>query len=42
VKSEIQHYDNKNPPNLTFLEKSRKQIPAFIIVCNAAGKIEEK
>lgn len=25
----------------TFLKKSKKQIAAFIIVCNAAGKIEE-
>jgi len=27
--------------DLTFLKKSRNQIPTFIIVCNAGGKIEE-
>jgi hypothetical protein len=26
----------------TFLEKTRKQTTAFIIVCNAAGKIKEE
>jgi hypothetical protein len=26
----------------TFIEKSRKQIAAFIIVCNTEGNIEEK
>jgi hypothetical protein len=26
----------------TFIEKSRKQIAAFIIVCNAEGPIKEK
>ena len=28
--------------DLTFLKKSRQQIPTFIIVCNAAGHIEEE
>jgi len=26
----------------TFIEKSREHIPAFIIVCNAEGIIEEE
>jgi hypothetical protein len=26
----------------TFIEKSRKQIAAFIMVCNAEGPIKEK